>query len=75
MFHLYDNQGLLLEDKEIDYKTAKELAGYRITPKPESRAGSKDEQDNSPAVSPEQILEPVFQPPAQEEQTERPNKG
>ena len=53
LFHLYNNQGLLLKDEEIDYKTAKELVGYRITPKPDSRAESKDEQDNAPATSPE----------------------
>ena len=32
LFHLYDGQGLLIEDEELDYRTAKEMAGYRITP-------------------------------------------
>ena len=32
LFHLYDSQGLLIEDEELDYRTAKEMAEYRITP-------------------------------------------
>ena len=52
LFHLYNSQGLLLEDGEMDYKTAKELVGYRITTEPESRAESEDEeQDNTSATS------------------------
>ena len=43
LFHLYDGQGLLTEDEELDYWTAKEMAGYRITPDPDSRPGSDDE--------------------------------
>ena len=43
LFHLYDGQGLLMEDKELDYRKAKEMAGYRITPDPDSRPGSDDE--------------------------------
>ena len=35
-FHLYDGQGLLKEDEELNYRTAKEIAGYRITPDPDS---------------------------------------
>ena len=31
-FHLYEGQGLLTADEEVDYQTAKEMAGYRITP-------------------------------------------
>ena len=42
LFHLYVGQGLLTEDKELDYRTAKEMAGYRITPDPDSRPGSDD---------------------------------
>ena len=70
LFHLYDNQGLLLEDEEIDYKMAKELAGYWITLEPESRATSEDELDNAPTVSPGSVA----QPPTQEEQCQCPNK-
>ena len=44
LFHLYNSQGLLTEEEETDYKTAKELAGYRITPKPESRTRSEDDE-------------------------------
>ena len=52
LFHLYDSQGLLTKDEEIDYKTAKELVGYWITPEPESRPESKDEgQANSLVTS------------------------
>ena len=42
LFHLYDSQGLLTEDEDMDYKTAKELEDYRITPEPDSRPESKD---------------------------------
>ena len=43
LFHLYDNQGLLTEEEDLDYRTAKELAGYEITPDPDSRPESEDE--------------------------------
>ena len=42
IFHLYDNQGLLTEERETNYKTAKELAGCLITLEPESRLESED---------------------------------
>ena len=42
LFHLYDSQGLLTEDEELDYQTAKEMVGYRITLDPDSRPGSDD---------------------------------
>ena len=74
LFHLYDNLGLPLKDKEVDYKTAKEMAGYRITLELDSRAESKDEQDNAPAASLERTPGPIAQPPAQEEQFQRLNK-
>ena len=32
LFHLYEGQGLLTPDEELDYRTAKEMAGYRIIP-------------------------------------------
>ena len=43
LFHLYKGQGLLTEDEELDYRTAKEMAGYRITSDPDSRHESDDE--------------------------------
>ena len=52
LFHLYDSQGLLKEDEELDYRTAKEMVGYRITPDPDSRPGSDYEgQAPTPATS------------------------
>ena len=42
----------MIEDEDTDYKTAKELAGYRITPKLDPRPENKDEgQANNPAAS------------------------
>ena len=32
LFHLYEGQGLLTGDEELDYRTAREMAGYWITP-------------------------------------------
>ena len=43
IFHLYDSQGLLAEDEELDYRMAKEMAGYQITLDPDSRLGNDDE--------------------------------
>ena len=41
-----------MEDEELDYRTAKEMAGYRITPNPDSRPESKDEgQAPTPTAS------------------------
>ena len=74
LFHLYDNQGLLLEDEEVNYKTAKELAKYSITPELNSRTENEDEQDNALAASLERTLGSGAQPPTQEEQSQRPNK-
>ena len=34
---------ILLEDEEINYKTAKDLAGYHITAEPDLRVESEDE--------------------------------
>ena len=57
LFHLYDGQGLLTSDEELDYRIAKEMAGYRITPDPASRPGTdKDEAVPTPAPLPR--LEP-----------------
>ena len=42
-----------MEDEELDYQTAKEMAGYQITPDPDSRPGSDDEgAAPTPAASP-----------------------
>ena len=51
LFHLYDSQRLLTEDEELDYRTAKEMARYRITPNPDSRPGSDEEQAPTLAAS------------------------
>ena len=65
LFHLYDSQGLLIEDEKMDYKTAKELAGYQITPEPESKPESKDEgQDNTQVASPVREQQGVSEPMA-----------
>ena len=53
LFHLYEGQGLLTADEELDYRTAKEMAGYRITPDPDSQPGTdEDEPVPTPAPSP-----------------------
>ena len=51
LFHLYEGQGLLMADKELDYRTAKEMAGYWITPDPDSRPGT-DEDEPTPTPTP-----------------------
>ena len=43
LFHLYERQGLLTADEELDYRTAKEMAGYRITLDPDSRPGTDED--------------------------------
>ena len=53
LFHLYEGQGLLTADEELDYRTAKEMARYRITPDPDSRPRTdEDEPVPTPAPSP-----------------------
>ena len=53
LFHLYEGQGLLTADEDLDYWTAKEMAGYQIIPDPDSQLGSdKDEPTPAPAPSP-----------------------
>ena len=53
LFHLYEGQGLLTAEEELDYRTAKEMVGYRITPDPDSQPGSDaDEPAPAPAPSP-----------------------
>ena len=51
LFHLYEGQGLLTADEELDYRTAKEMAGYWITPDPDSRLGT-DEDKPAPTLAP-----------------------
>ena len=54
LFHLYEGQGLLTADEELDYQTAKEMARYRITPHPDSRPRTdEDEPIPTPAPSPQ----------------------
>ena len=43
-FHLYEGQGLLTADEELDYRMAKEMAGYRITLDLDSRPGTDDDE-------------------------------
>ena len=53
LFPLYEEQGLLTANGELDYRTAKEMAGYRITSNPDSRPDTdKDEPTPTPAPSP-----------------------
>ena len=51
LFHLYEGQGLLTADEDLDYQTTKEMAGYRITPDPDSQPGL-DEDEPTPAPAP-----------------------
>ena len=53
LFHLYEGQGLLTTDEELDYRIAKEMARYRITLDPDSRPGTDDDEAvPTPAPSP-----------------------
>ena len=51
LFHLYEGQGLLTAEEELDYKTAKEIAGYWITPDSNSQPGT-DEDEAVPTPTP-----------------------
>ena len=54
LFYLYEGQRLLTANEELDYRTAKEMARYRIIPDPDSRPGTdKDEAVPTPAPSPQ----------------------
>ena len=58
-FYLYNSQGLLTQDEDMDYKTAKEFADYWITLKLDSRPESKDEkQANNPLGRSRCLLQP-----------------
>ena len=51
LFHLYEGQGLLTADEDLDYRTAKEMARYWITPDPDLQPRS-DEDESTPAPAP-----------------------
>ena len=54
LFHLYEGQGLLTADEELDYRIAKEMARYRITLDMDLRPGTdEDEAVPTPAPSPQ----------------------
>ena len=75
IFHLYDSQGLLMEDEELDYWTAKEMAGYRITPDPDSRPGS-DDKGQTPTLAASLVREvPMRTPNRRRKTTYRAPKG
>ena len=42
-YHLYESQGLLTEDKEMDYRAAQELIRYRIIPDFEPKSEHESE--------------------------------
>ena len=62
LFHLYEGQGLLTGDEELDYQMAKEMARYRITPDPDSRPGS-DNKGAAPNLAPVPAPEPPVHTP------------
>ena len=62
LFHLYEGQGLLTANEELDYQTAKEMAGYRITPDPDSQPGT-DNDDAVPTLAPSPRPEPSSRTP------------
>ena len=64
LFYLYEGQGLLTADKELDYRTAKEMTGYRITPDPDSRPRT-DEDEAVPTPAPSPQVGPSSQTPNQ----------
>ena len=75
LFHLYNSKGLLTENKELDYRTAKKMAGYRITPDPDSRPRSKDKgQAPTPVASPVREV-PVCTPNRRRKTTYRAPEG
>ena len=74
LFHLYEGQGLLKADKEVDYRTAKEMAGYRITPDPDSRPGT-DEDEPTPTPAPSPRLGPSRTPNRRRKSTYRAPSG
>ena len=74
LFHLYEGQGLLTADEELDYRKAKEMAGYRITPDPDSWPGS-DEDEPAPTPVPSLQPEPSRTPNRRRKSTYRAPSG
>ena len=74
LFHLYEGQGLLTGDEELDYRTAKEMAGYRITPDPDLRPGT-DEDEPVPTPAPSPRPEPSRTPNRRRKSTYRAPSG
>ena len=64
-----------MEDKELDYQTAKEMARYRIMPDPDSRPGSDDE-GQAPTLATSPVREkPVRTPNRRRKTTYRAQEG
>ena len=64
-----------MEDEELDYRMAKEMAGYQITPDPDSRPGSDDKcPAPTPATSPVREV-PVHTPNWRRKTTYRAPEG
>ena len=70
LFHLYEAQGLLTADEEVDYRTAKEMARYRITPNPDSRPRT-DEDKPAPTLAPSPRPGPLRMPSRRRKSTYR----
>ena len=74
LFHIYEGQGLLTAKEELDYRTAKEMAGYWITPDPDSRPGS-DKDEPAPAPVPSLRLGPSRTPTKKRKSTYKAPSG
>ena len=70
LFQLYEGQGLLTADEEVDYRTAKVMARYRIIPDPNSRPGM-DEDEPAPNPAPSPRLGPSRMPSRRRKSTYR----
>ena len=74
LFHLYEGQGLLTADEEVDYRMAKEMVGYRITPDPNSRP-RMNEDEPIPTRAPSPRLGPSRTPIQRRKSTYRAPSG
>ena len=74
LFHLYEGQGLLTVDEEVDYRTAKEMAGYRITSDEDLRPGT-DEDEPIPTPTPSPRPGPSWTPNRRRKSTYRAPSG
>ena len=74
LFHIYDGQGLLTAEEELDYRTAKEMAGYRITPDLDLRPRS-DEDESALAPAPFPRLGPSRTPTKRRKSTYKAPSG